>query len=924
MYPMRCKYRSVLTGALVGMCCIAVGAVAQVTPSIIEVVPPASSGSGGSGTVTSVTLTTPNSTLSLGGSSCNSTTVFSCTADINLGNANLWAALQEYTKGDFGLLGSSTGYTLLESGLSGSSNNTLTLPTEASDTLVDLTGTQTLTNKTLTSPSLTSPTVTSSFTATGLVTNADLAHAATTVNGQTCTLGSTCTVTAAASSLTVGTTTISSGTNTDIEYNNGGTLGEYAVSGSGSVVMTTSPSISGLTVTSSLTATGLVTLGDLATQAANTILGNATSGSASPTALAIGSCSGATNALIWTTSSGFGCNTFSAVPSAANPTGTVGLSTVNGSAATFMRSDAAPPLSVSITPTWSGLHTFDAGLAFGAQTVAFGTTGAGVQGAWTHTDSTTAAGTVATNYEHLFGAVTETTPTNAITITNDYGAYFVKPVAGTHLTITNGYALGADNILSTSTSCSPMGIAVRASNYGMCSPASSELEFQAGSNILDYGVTNSSAWTTGVQFKAAYFTASTSTANGCSGTIYQIGTNTTGLTNVSGGTALELCSSGTDFLDYGVTTAGTLTLPKPVVLPTEALTVAETAAAWTTTGIGIVQSNTITDSSSSGTVATQYVNKLTPTVAATNASTIYTNSYTLDIEPPTAGTNVTQTNPFALLLDGGTTISGNITANSWTTNGIGLHSAGGVTYTDATGTGTVGTEAAFALPQATIAGSGAMTITHEGELYLPAPLAGTNVTATNLHSLVAAGSIYVETGATLFGGSVAVNTNSNFNTTINTGTSTGTITIGNSSNTGNTVLGGIATGTNADFLCLSAGGTVLLQGSSCTISSKRFKIDEGLITDGALVKIARLPVVKFRYKAANKDPNSKLDRAGLYAEDIAKIMPLCAVYENDLKTPKSYDDKCMIGYLVKGEQELLKRVAKLEAANDNLRKALAR
>ena len=52
-----------------------------------------------------------------------------------------------------------------------------------------------------------------------------------------------------------------------------------------------------------------IPLTDLATQATNTITGNATSGSAAPTALAIGSCSGATNALIWTTNSGFGCNT---------------------------------------------------------------------------------------------------------------------------------------------------------------------------------------------------------------------------------------------------------------------------------------------------------------------------------------------------------------------------------------------------------------------------------------------------------------------------------------------------------------------------------------------------------------------------------------------------------------------------------------
>lgn len=42
----------------------------------------------------------------------------------------------------------------------------------------------------------------------------------------------------------------------------------------------------------------------------------------------------------------------------ANPTGTVGLATVNGSAATFLRSDGAPPLSQSIAPTWTGAHIF--------------------------------------------------------------------------------------------------------------------------------------------------------------------------------------------------------------------------------------------------------------------------------------------------------------------------------------------------------------------------------------------------------------------------------------------------------------------------------------------------------------------------------------------------------------------------------------
>lgn len=42
----------------------------------------------------------------------------------------------------------------------------------------------------------------------------------------------------------------------------------------------------------------------------------------------------------------------------ANPTGTVGLTAVNGSALTYVRSDGAPALSQAIVPTWTGLHTF--------------------------------------------------------------------------------------------------------------------------------------------------------------------------------------------------------------------------------------------------------------------------------------------------------------------------------------------------------------------------------------------------------------------------------------------------------------------------------------------------------------------------------------------------------------------------------------
>jgi hypothetical protein len=60
-----------------------------------------------------------------------------------------------------------------------------------------------------------------------------------------------------------------------------------------------------------------VPLAALATQAANTVVANATSGTATPTAFAMPSCV-APNALIWTTSTGFGCNSTVAATNADN------------------------------------------------------------------------------------------------------------------------------------------------------------------------------------------------------------------------------------------------------------------------------------------------------------------------------------------------------------------------------------------------------------------------------------------------------------------------------------------------------------------------------------------------------------------------------------------------------------------------------
>jgi hypothetical protein len=194
-------------------------------------------------------------------------------------------------------------------------------------------------------------------------------------------------------------------------------------------------------------------------------------------------------------------------------------------------------------------------------------------------------------------------------------------------------------------------------------------------------------------------------------------------------------------------------------------------------------------------------------------------------------------------------------------------------------------------------------------------------------------------------GAWTFNASTNNAFSVNTGTSTGAIHIGDGSGNNTITIGngtgvttiagphtisnatlkftGVTTGTNADFLCLSATSVVLLQTSACTISSLRFKENVLAFRGDALGVLNGLEIRTFRMKKADKpnpDKNAYTEQIGLIAENIAKIEPRCAIYEQDMKTPKSYRQECVIALLVKGEQELVKqntelkaRLAKLEA-----------
>ncbi len=129
------------------------------------------------------------------------------------------------------------------------------------------------------------------------------------------------------------------------------------------------------------------------------------------------------------------CATCSTV-AVASPTATIGLSVVNGSAATAMRSDGAPALSQAIIPTWSQLHTFNAGIISASSTV---TGNFVVMGNSTTTNATTSAFAISTVVSalHLANATGGVTPYAGTSCTNQFVRSLNASGAGTCATVAN-------------------------------------------------------------------------------------------------------------------------------------------------------------------------------------------------------------------------------------------------------------------------------------------------------------------------------------------------------------------------------------------------------------------------------------------------------------------------------------------------------
>lgn len=193
-----------------------------------------------------------NSDIALLGSSTGATTFTSANASSNnytttfpantgtlseLNLAQSWSALQTFGAIDLAVLGSSTGYTNIESANAGASDYVATLPA-ATDTIAELTQTQTLTNKTLTSSTdvLGGVTMTLGSDATGDIyyrnSSGILTRLPIGTTGYVLTVSSglpAWETAGGASSITVGSTAVNSGTSPYVLYNNGGTLGNEAI-----------------------------------------------------------------------------------------------------------------------------------------------------------------------------------------------------------------------------------------------------------------------------------------------------------------------------------------------------------------------------------------------------------------------------------------------------------------------------------------------------------------------------------------------------------------------------------------------------------------------------------------------------------------------------------------------------------------------
>lgn len=149
---------------------------------------------------------------------------------------------------------------------------------------------------------------------------------------------------------------------------------------------------------------------------------------------------------------------------------------------------------------------------------------------------------------------------------------------------------------------------------------------------------------------------------------------------------------------------------------------------------------------------------------------------------------------------------------------------------------------------------------------------------------------------------------------------------GNLTAEGNIVFSAGTTGTTTGFICYGNGNQIYFQSTSCGSSQRRLK--ENFVDISGATASADLMALKptqFNFKPTtppNPDPNATGTQYGFIAEEVAAVDPRLALYQNDMRTPKSWRQDSMIALLVKESQDLAKASQVQQKEIDDLKTEL--
>jgi hypothetical protein len=250
----------------------------------------------------------------------------------------------------------------------------------------------------------------------------------------------------------------------------------------------------------------------------------------------------------------------------ANPTAVIGLTAINGTATTAMRSDAAPALSQAIAPTWTGIHSFTANTFF---------PGSGI---W-NTSGNVGIGTTNPTSKLLVGGTTTSTGliTGQAGLTITGGAVNLNASSNFDVNLATGTSTGTINLGGTAAQAINIGsgAAAKAITLGNTTTTTGITMNVGTGNFVLNGVA-ASTYTLG-----AATTTGTITIGGTaqSGTITLGSSSATNIVNLGTGTGATTVNIGT-----GITNAKTVNIASGAVANTVVLGSTTTSSTTTIQG----------------------------------------------------------------------------------------------------------------------------------------------------------------------------------------------------------------------------------------------------------------------------------------------------------------------------------------------------